>query len=393
MHEAVVDWFNDDKGYGFVVMDGGDSAYVHRSAIPGDGYRYLVGGERVLVTVGPGKDNRPAVSELAFPADRLTGTVKDYNDQRGFGLITRDDDGEDIFFHFTGVLRDTSRVKLDAGDQVMFSVVFADGKDQAREVKAVDPRSRFGQFTFLHDNDYADLAELAEPEDWSGAIDSEGSDDDFRLLRNYIKYTFLRLEEEQKIVHATTDNGEEVAAFNTGLVTPNQQEIYGFFRAQPQHPIYQYALVDWIRDSDNRIAGLFDPRPQLASYWSNPIELYFDPSLPIILDTEHFVEENLSRFPQMFQEHQPLAIAATNAAKEQAVMRAKRNYKTAVPMFHRGETQLLLPLSLDGTGKAQLALVIKRVNNEYIGETVLTLQQALNNARLLARPDRDWLNQ
>src|SRR5699024_12051326 len=122
-----------------------------RSAIPGDGYRYLVGGERVLVTVGPGKDSRPAVSELAFPADRLTGTVKDYNDQRGFGLITRDDDGEDIFFHFTGVLRDTSRVKMDAGDQVMFSVVFGGGEDQAGGVEEVDARSGFEKFTCLHD--------------------------------------------------------------------------------------------------------------------------------------------------------------------------------------------------------------------------------------------------
>lgn len=55
-------------------------------------------------------------------------------------------------------------------------------------------------------------------------------------------------------------------------------------------------------------------------------------------------------------------------------------------------TRPFLPLALRGTAEAQLALVVRRVGNEYHGETVLPLAAALKNARLLARPDRDWLN-
>jgi hypothetical protein len=41
--------------------------------------------------------------------------------------------------------------------------------------------------------------------------------------------------------------------------------------------------------------------------------------------------------------------------------------------------------------RADLALVIHRDGNVYTGETVLTIDQAYNNARLLAKPDTEWL--
>ena len=48
-----------------------------------------------------------------------TGTVKFYNDTKGFGFITPDDGSEDIFVHITGVigvdsLLDNDKVKFDA---------------------------------------------------------------------------------------------------------------------------------------------------------------------------------------------------------------------------------------------------------------------------------------
>lgn len=41
--------------------------------------------------------------------------------------------------------------------------------------------------------------------------------------------------------------------------------------------------------------------------------------------------------------------------------------------------------------KADLALVIYRQNEVYLASTCLNLDMAYNNARLLARPDSDWL--
>jgi CspA family cold shock protein len=41
MAQGTVKWFNPDKGYGFIAVDGGKDVYVHFSAIQSDGYRTL----------------------------------------------------------------------------------------------------------------------------------------------------------------------------------------------------------------------------------------------------------------------------------------------------------------------------------------------------------------
>ncbi len=42
-----VKWFNNAKGYGFIVQEGGPEVFVHYSAIQGDGYKTLVEGQQV----------------------------------------------------------------------------------------------------------------------------------------------------------------------------------------------------------------------------------------------------------------------------------------------------------------------------------------------------------
>ena len=39
MAQGTVKWFNGDKGYGFIAVDGGQDVFVHFSAIVSDGYR------------------------------------------------------------------------------------------------------------------------------------------------------------------------------------------------------------------------------------------------------------------------------------------------------------------------------------------------------------------
>lgn len=47
MAQGTVKWFNAEKGYGFIAVDGGRDVFVHYSAIDADGYRTLDEGQRV----------------------------------------------------------------------------------------------------------------------------------------------------------------------------------------------------------------------------------------------------------------------------------------------------------------------------------------------------------
>ena len=44
---AVVKWFNNDKGYGFLVDPDGRDVFVHHTNLMMDGYRYLIEGQEV----------------------------------------------------------------------------------------------------------------------------------------------------------------------------------------------------------------------------------------------------------------------------------------------------------------------------------------------------------
>jgi cold shock protein len=55
MNRGTVKWFNPDKGYGFIAVDGGADVFVHFSAIEAAGYRSLEEGQTVELEVTEGQ--------------------------------------------------------------------------------------------------------------------------------------------------------------------------------------------------------------------------------------------------------------------------------------------------------------------------------------------------
>ena len=55
MTQGTVKWFNGDKGYGFIAVEGGPDVFVHFSAITGDGYRSLEEGQKVELDITQGQ--------------------------------------------------------------------------------------------------------------------------------------------------------------------------------------------------------------------------------------------------------------------------------------------------------------------------------------------------
>lgn len=74
----------------------------------------------------------PATNFSSLP--RETGTVKWFNVTKGFGFITRDKNGEDIFVHYRSI-RGEGRRRLFDGQKVEFVAASSDKGLQAEEVE------------------------------------------------------------------------------------------------------------------------------------------------------------------------------------------------------------------------------------------------------------------
>ena len=273
------------------------------------------------------------------------------------------------------------------------------------------------------------------------------------ILKSYLSYTFERLqsEDEKERVKAAKENrqpklkileNERNAVFNTGLVDSIYDPIYAFFsRNTGKNPAVTQPWIFMAFATANsyyqNIITDFAYKPMRAEYFTNSNDLYYDCNAqkPTI-NWKHIFKDNIERLPMGFIKRgategfpfidnvealpkpqqrayydklaqaiyddddwlQYLTTRFKNAL-DIALSRVAWNYKTAIPVYYVAddEMELLLPLALEKNGIIDVALVcqhkVDETNgiNNYVGRTIFTLKMAYNNARLITRPDSDWL--
>lgn len=316
---------------------------------------------------------------------------------------------------------------------------------QSGAVREPTARVRLTDWANISNARYGVLADLALSERWyyGDSEDLTDAKNKYPILKNYLIYTFMRLCHEGKVMLATDpQTGEEYAAFNTGLVDSKYEYIYAMFKQESMYSNtyywYLHAFAVAGEDEGKTLVRLFNPLPAKANYFGDRIEsmLYDTSTGDLSCDYTHILVERASRFPvEFFEDNCPDSFTTIDGlriqdvgsrdeetqrnyyaalgekiagdsrilkrlknrfedAVELAVKRVEWNYKTAIPMYFptRNTMSLLLPLALVDEDTVDLALVVERhPSGSYQGQTVLPLDLAYSNSRLVTRPDSDWL--
>ncbi|OUI88892.1 MULTISPECIES: cold-shock protein [Acetobacter] len=170
---AIVKWFNNEKGYGFVELsDGSGDVFLHANALSQIGHDGVNPGATLVVRIGQGPKGRQVAEVISVDestataqeasdrprggfnagggnrggfaraprpapdmshAEEVRGTVKWYNSTKGFGFITPDGGGKDIFVHASALER-SGLTSLNEGQSTHVKVVQGQKGPEAAQV-------------------------------------------------------------------------------------------------------------------------------------------------------------------------------------------------------------------------------------------------------------------
>ena len=229
------------------------------------------------------------------------------------------------------------------------------------------------------------LAEKALTEKWSFEERNDNS-----ILKNYLKYTFNKLQDEGKVIET-----DSYCVFNTGLFSNYQVPIYAYGEiyknGKENSPKWYFRGF-----KDEYELGKLDletKSPERADYFSDPQRLVFNWHNKVIVNNRHILDDlnTNKRLPESIKtSKRPLE--DLNGVINTAIQKVIANYKLAIPHYYQDKIQLLIPLSFDNGDKPDVALVIDQLKNgDYLATTCLTLEMAYMDARLIAKPESNWL--
>lgn len=225
-------------------------------------------------------------------------------------------------------------------------------------------------------------------------------------LKNYLNYTFVRLAElEQsetgKYFHYSADHTR--VCFNTGLQNHHLSDILATFQKSKNSPTNpSKAIADWVyrgsyAPNDDGYRKYFSPDfPEIAWYSMDSRDYVFDVSYRLERDTfDHLFDRAKERagLPNAPDEGIRNYLRGTI---DGLVPKIRRNYKVAIPVYYVKERrmQLLLPFPSVGNKDEYASFLVERDDNAkaYRLKTIFDLDQAYFSARLITRPDQEWLN-
>ena len=218
----------------------------------------------------------------------------------------------------------------------------------------------------------------------------------YRILRNYIHFTYNRVEEESKFVYSKDG---KLRCMNTGLLTVYNQEIVAIFSQNDKPGKQPWFFNGFFKETDKFFTTNFSALPDMVDYCDDVKNLIYDNSLELSLKKEHIIDDNFERFVEAGYSSKELISVLLDSAKTTLEKKLRRNFKLALPFYYRNtetnecKIQLLAPLYFPGA-PVRLALVLNKIksdaNEYYEGVTVLPVEWAYMNSRLIVKPDEEW---
>jgi CspA family cold shock protein len=154
MIKATVKWFNPVKRFGFVIPDDGSpDAFLHISVIEQAGIRSIAEGAVIECELVPGERGPQVERILSYEPPEVApsthhqasdsgegevvdGTVKWFNPSKGFGFVTPDTGGKDVFVHISAVER-SGLTTLHEDQRVRLSTTMGQKGPQADTVEVI----------------------------------------------------------------------------------------------------------------------------------------------------------------------------------------------------------------------------------------------------------------
>ena len=297
-----------------------------------------------------------------------------------------------------------------------------------------DPARDLAQFMEIGswDTMLGTLARAAAPERWNYPGEGVGKESRYGILRDYLASTLARLRATGGVV--TSPDGT-LAAFDTGLATPMDEELYAVL--SPTGTDIPWHLDGFATAGDGELGGRLTAHlptlPQRACYLEGIDDVVLRDGALVIPDYKSLLGTNIERLPLGFvaslvagtDAQAPLdrlstadpaeraaarrdlsraiegepgryrrACRALDDAIDLSLRRARRSYRHVAPAFDAalGRKLMLLPLALVDDTSIDCALVLELMpSGAYQAAAVASLSRAYAAARVVSEQLPSWL--